>query len=214
MKLTDIPVEVLAVTLKLRDKVPSVIVKLRADIARTTGSADLRRVVQTHVVPRPELMEEVDLDGLDERDRGSLTPDEAERLDKLLRRRNAAVKLSCAAPTEWWDGCEVALRANDGAEPALVLRPAGIEGRVTVEVQGDMASVTFAWACLTGLVQAEALDQLGSLLGDGVRLDLTSDAMQLDLFDDALDGVRLAGVTSVRVETAGGTATLFDDKLN
>ncbi len=223
MKIKDIPVEVQSVTLKLRDKAPCVVVKLRADIARTTGSAELRRVVQTHVVPRPELLDEVDLEGLDERDRAGLTPDEAERLDKLLRRRNAAVKVSCAAPAEWWDGCEVALRADDGAEPALVLRPASADGRITVEVQGDMASVTFSWSCLAGLVHADALETLGALLDGDARLDLTSDAMQLDLFDgaegelrgstgDLRDSRAVSMLVDVVGNVIGNTVPIFGDK--
>jgi len=231
VKIQGIPVEVLAVTLKMRDGQPHVVAKIRADIARGTGSAALRSIVQSHVVPRPELLAEVSLEGLDDRDRGDLSDEEAARLDKLIRRRNAKVKLSCAAPSEWWDGVTVALRPDGGAEPAMVLRPAKAEGRVVVETSGDFASVTMQWACLTALVKADPMDALGVLLAEGVEADIESDSMQLDLFAEGADAVadaarsfvrtvRDAGA-SARIEVPGRVVELFpenakpdDDRLN
>jgi len=229
VKIRNIPVEVQSVTVKTRDGAVSIVAKLCADVSRR-GSGPLRSFVRSHVVPRPEVLDAVSLEGLDLRERSDLTPDEAERLDVLMRRRTAAIKVSCAPPTEWWHGCEVTLRSGEDADAALTLRPAGVDGRVVVAVTDEAASVTFSWSCLAALVDGD-LATVAGLIGAGMVMDLASDSMQLDLFAEGADAVadaarsfvrtvRDAGA-SARIEVPGRVVELFpenakpdDDRLN
>lgn len=194
MDFRGIPVEVESVAVKVRDKQTRVLVKLTLLLAgQDEVVRRLRRYIVEDVLPRPEIGTPVDLEGLDQIEADARTPEEQVRLDRLLRRRSAGIKVSCAAPRDWWDRARISLwrqaedQRGEDALPAVTLYPAEIDGKITVEVLDDAMSATMTWRCLAevaevaGVVKvAELFDRSDDFEASAVA-DLTFEASQLEM---------------------------------